>query len=446
MRTWVFIVVLGAFIAAAFASTCHAIAGYAATFAVSRGLPVAVVPPAAAFPARVSAWIVGCALLEGIALWLMARLLPATAAPRATAAAVMTALAVMSTISWNARGSLSIDAYTYMQYANAPSFGAAYAPAAGQRLPSPFRSPGIFAGPKAVPCVYGPLWLAADRALLAGARTQTEAFERLRAAAIVELGIFVALLAAAGVDGPALLALALCPALYEFFVVEAHNDLLALVILALASVVLRTPLRAAAAFVAGCAALVKLNFALLALATLARPQSPRRRLWQAVTVVAIALLGSELFAGSAYFAAIGASAGHRGSDMSDLKFYALEAIRAVAAAIAVLTLLAAFARDRWWRCAAWTLPALASGPWPWYASWGLPFALRIPRFGAVFVASLPLVAAMLDRAITMGFKLGLVAAYLIAAIGLALAHRLPADSGRSRFPSERRPRAVFERP
>ncbi len=245
---WVAIVLLGAVVAGAFASTCEAVARSAAGYPFSRGLPVAVLPPGTTLPANVAAWIVACALVEALALWSIARLLARGAVPsRAGAAAVAAALAVMSAIAWNARGSTSVDPYTYMQYANARSFAAAYAPAPYEPLPQAFRSAGAFAGPLPVPCVYGPLWLAADRALLAGARTQADAFARLRAAGIAEFVLFVALLAAGGVEAPALLTLALCPALYQFFIVEAHNDLLALAILAAAGALLRTPLRALAA-------------------------------------------------------------------------------------------------------------------------------------------------------------------------------------------------------
>jgi len=421
---WIAIVALGGIVAAAFAWTCDAIAREAASYPLSRGLPVAVMPASATFPSRVAAEIVICGVVEAAALWSIARLIAATAPPPQAVAATMTcALAVMGTIAFSARGSTSLDPYTYAQYAKTRTFAAAYAPTPNEPLPGPFRATGVYSGPEPVPCVYGPLWLWSDRVLISGAATPAEAFARLRFAGIVELALFVALLAFAGLEAPVLVALVLCPTLYLYFVVEAHNDLLALGILAAAGALLRTPLRAGAAVVAACAALVKLNFALLALATLARPQPGRARATEALIVVAIALGGSELLAGPAYFAAIAHVGAHRPPGMTNLKFFSVEALKLAAASIATTAILMAFVRDRWWRSATWTMPALASAIWPWYGSWGLPFALRVPALAATFVASLPLIALALDHAVTMGLKAGLVSLYLIGAIGFALAKR-----------------------
>jgi hypothetical protein len=422
--TWFFVALLAAAVAAAFASSSAAIAHEALRYPWSRGLPVAVLTPSAVFPRRVAGWLAGCAIAEALALFAIAHLLARRPAPaRAMFVAIAIAVAVMSSLAWRARGSTSVDPYTYQQYGKARSFAAAYAPAANEPLPPGFGAPGVFAGALPAPCVYGPLWLVADRALLAAARTQAEGFARLRVAGIVEFALFLALLGAAGVEASTLLVIALCPPLYQYFIVEAHNDLCALAILAAASAILRTPARRAAVAVASCAALIKLNFALLALATLARPQSPRERAGEAIALVTIAVGASLLFAGMPYVMAIRTVASHRAPGMPDAKFFTVEALKAGAAAIGGAAILIAFARDRWWRGAAWTIPALASATWPWYATWPLPFALRIPGFGAAFVASLPVAALALEHAVTMGLKIGLVSLYFGGAIALALANR-----------------------
>jgi len=241
-------------------------------------------------------------------------------------------------------------------------------------------------GTPIIPAVYGPLWLLITTVVAKCAHTlggQLQAFRILGALSLITcLGLLRAIRAPVS----ALALFAVNPVLVFQYVVDAHNDSIPLVF-ALGAVALarRTPWLALLCAVA--AGSMKFPFGLAAM--LAFSQLDDRRKGAAFAVLSIALAGDVtlLLSGGAYFSALGVPLAYQALANFGFRFAHLIAIAAAVSA----TALAIWAR-RFLPTGAWTYLALGAVTLPWYAAWGLPYAVLEGTFLPVYLVTLPILA------------------------------------------------------
>jgi hypothetical protein len=286
------------------------------------------------------------------------------------------------------------DAAAYVAYAKLPAFAQAYAPS-----PVAISSPGFervaSTWPQLPPLVYGPLWLAVDRALVGWAPSFAAALGILRAVNVVLLGALVLGLRRAGCNAATLAVTALNPMLWFYFVVQAHNDLGPLVLVVAGTAIARTrPLLGA--LVAGAAALIKIVFVAIAILAYAGRRAWPQTLAYAAASLAVTAVVSWVFGGAAYLHAM-TEVGHMQiATRADLPHLFAASLHAVLAAIAAAAIVAAVARNAFVAPAAYSFSAISTIVYPWYLGWCIPYAVRIPTFTGVFFVSLPAIAHLID--------------------------------------------------
>jgi len=201
-------------------------------------------------------------------------------------------------------------------------------------------------------------------------------------------------LRAAGVTPAGVALFALNPALVFQYVVDAHNDIfpLAFALLALA-VARRAPWLALICVV--CAGAMKLPFAVAGALAFAQLPERGRRIAFAAAALALSLAATELGSGGRYFVSVTYALGYqRLDDPFDRLGHAL----AIAAAAGTFAL-ALWAR-RFIASGSWTFLAFGAIVLPWYAAWGIPYAVLQRTFLPVYLVLLPLLA--FDLSTTFG--------------------------------------------
>jgi hypothetical protein len=287
------------------------------------------------------------------------------------------------------------DAAAYVGYAKLPAFGDAYRPPAGVT----FAGNGFEIIPKTwphlLPLVYGPLWLAEDRLVVGHAPTYAAALGILRAVnAAFLIGLLVAL-RRLGFDRATIAVVALNPMLFFYFVVQAHNDLLPILLVAAGMAVARQrPLLGA--LIAGAAGLVKIAFVAVAVAAYAGRRGPRATLAYFALSLALTVAAGALFGGFDYLRAM-AFVGHEQiANHVDALHVAAASLHAVVALIAAGALVLAVARGTFSAPASYSFSAISTIVYPWYLGWCIPYALRVPGFAATFFIALPAVTHLID--------------------------------------------------
>ncbi|MBV8490579.1 MAG: hypothetical protein JO199_08620 [Candidatus Eremiobacteraeota bacterium] len=279
----------------------------------------------------------------------------------------------------------------------------AYSNAGYSMLANPYITPvhgfgGAYAfvdrwwGVPMVPSPYGPLWTLLDRVAIGWAPSLLAKMIALRVLCAVALGATVAALWRLGMPLRIVAIAALNPALFLQFVANAHNDVVALLVIALAALAIRRNVwLAALALVA--AGLLKVPYALLGLPVLAAV----RNLWRRSTVagtVLVATAALSWWAGGPLYAA--ALATH--ARMAPHEFVTW---RVLAALVAIAVLVAALAGVRRLRTAVWLVPPLgALYPaflYPWYLMWSFPYALARRRVLAYLLVWLPFASALVNQ-------------------------------------------------
>ena len=267
---------------------------------------------------------------------------------------------------------------------------------------------------------YGPLWLGVSGLVAALAHTLPAKIAALRLLGAVTLAATAAVLAALKVPARVVALVALNPALIFEFVANVHNDLFGVLFLLLARyAALRgaTPLAIACAAGAG---LVKVPFMLFAALALVPLASPVRRVRAYAATLALALGGSWLAGGPAYYAALLRHAEDSTGGAVALAFSGLSAVlkAATLAAVAAALLGGPFVEG-----CSWALPAVGALLHPWYVSWALPYAVARTDALRNVALALPFVTLLADGALADGELLALLTglAYAALALGLALA-------------------------
>ena len=330
--------------------------------------------------------------LESLALLALYRgLAGATARATAWLVAGAAGMLLLSLVCANT----DVDAYAYVGYAKLAGFHDAYLPPA-----TAFGGPGFgvinaYWGPRLPALDYGPLWLVFDRLAVGWAPSYATALLVLRICNVVFLIALLAALRQLGFARPLLAVVALNPMLWFYYVVQAHNDLMAiLLVVAGAALAQRRPLLGA--LVAGCAGLVKITFVALAvLAYAGRRRPPATILYLALSLALTAAV-SAAFGGADYLHAMLATGHEQLAARSDLLHAVGVVLHLCVAAVAGIALLWAIARGEFAPPATYGFSAISTIFYPWYLGWCIPYALRVPRFAAWFFIALPALAHALD--------------------------------------------------
>lgn len=285
------------------------------------------------------------------------------------------------------------DALAYIAYAKQPTLASAYL------IPANYVPPQGFAAirrawPSMPGCSYGPLWLWIAQETAGRASTVDGSMFVLRIIGILSLAaMFAAVLRlrAPPVAGALVVA---NPFWYFFYVLEAHNDGLA-VMLTMGAAVLALPRPYLAPVVAGAAALIKAPFVLVAALAFTGGRSVRRRLPIQLAILAVVAAGGSLVGGRPYFRKLFSHGAQTYSLSHSAIGHAFSGIHIALAVVAAIAIVAALILSRFQQGASFSLIALSSFPYPWYLGWGLPYALNEPFIPGFFML-LPLFGFVLN--------------------------------------------------
>lgn len=366
-----------------------------------------------------SAAIVLVTALQSVALFTLYRSTRIETAfrKRLWGAAAVAAIAIVSLVNINPQGGQG-DANAYIGYAKLPSLGEAYAP-------QPHDFGDAFAevrhwGRALPPCDYGPLWLAFNRITIGSTVSTTQAMLVMRLFNIALLfGLLIAMWRL-GIASEIILLAAINPMLWYYYVMQAHNDALAIVlVVAGMSVARRWPW--IGAVIAGAAGLVKINFLAIAIAGLVGRRSLRTSLVQIGIIVVIVALGSAFFGGIPYVRAVLGIGHMQAFTHTGALYWAGVALHAAVFIIALIATIAAIF-GRFKAPASYSFIGTGGIVSSWYVGWCIPYALRIPRFLPVFFITLPLVAQLLldprrQGAIVTDVVLGLIIVLSVIPLG-----------------------------
>lgn len=257
-----------------------------------------------------------------------------------------------------------------------------------------------------LPSAYGPAFIAYAGVLLGRIHDPAVAVSTLRATNALWLLACIPLLRRANVPWILVVLLLLDPPVLFQYVGNAHNDIIALVLVLAAFACADASLVAGIALVT-LAGLFKLPFAAIgALAFAARPPA-WQRLGAACAGVLLALFLSYAWAGPRYFE--GLAYYHRLLDATGNPFDVALSVVALAAIVAAVV------RRSYAGAASFSFPGLAVAEiQPWYALWGLPYALRERRHLALWVVLLPVAAFLMDDSVSRGAQLAIYAIAVIA--------------------------------
>jgi hypothetical protein len=263
-----------------------------------------------------------------------------------------------------------------------------------------FRPVGFFTGEYARvfahypirPTIYGPFWVWFNAAIVAlGGPGFLGKMVALRLAGVLELLLLIALGRALALPRAALYALALNPMLWLQFVVNAHNDLAAVVLLVAASLLVGRRWPAWASVAIACAGLIKFPFLLLGVVAFVRLPL-RARLGYAALAVGLCVAASAAFGGHPYLDALLGTARSRGAAWDPL----VGGVKA-ACALGVLAVCAfALLRGRLVAFGGWLFPALAPVLFPWYFVWTVPYGVAAGNGLTASLLALPLAATLAD--------------------------------------------------
>jgi hypothetical protein len=242
-----------------------------------------------------------------------------------------------------------------------------------------------------MPSAYGPLWLALSKAALAFAPTLAEKLITLRVLGLSAVALCTYTLWLLGVPRIVIMLFALNPAVYELFVVEAHNDLTG-VVLILAAAVVRPRSRIAALALCAAAGAIKLPFILIGMLVFASETTLAKRVSYALLSAVLSVVISFSWAGPWYPWALKRVQELGGNMGPPLEFVVHVAI----AAFVVGAIFVAVTRRRFVIGAPWAMPALGPIPLPHYLAWSLPAVFLDPKPKWAFLATMPLMAFLLD--------------------------------------------------
>jgi hypothetical protein len=239
-----------------------------------------------------------------------------------------------------------------------------------------------------VPSVYGPLFVLVARAICALTTHLAATLVAFKLLGFATLLACALLCRALGFSRPLLAAIACNPALFDIYVANAHNDLMAADFALGAVVAARRGRPALALVLAAASGTIKATMTLAALCAAAEFRSLRRRVAFAAGAVALAAAAYAIFAGPPFLAALKTTA-----NLHPHAFTGFElGLKLACAATAVFAVLAAVARGRSFPAAGWTFVGLAQYVNPQYLAWALPCVVADEAVLCAYLLSLPLAA------------------------------------------------------
>jgi hypothetical protein len=234
------------------------------------------------------------------------------------------------------------------------------------------------------PAPYGPLFLALDWLVVAPAASVMQAVVALRLLDIAALGVCFVALKRLGFAAPLLAVVFLDPEIVFNYVVEGHNDVLAVAAI-LAAMALWKHNRIAAIVLAIAAGTIKAPYALLALLVSADESRLVRRL-QFASIIAVGTVAVSVAGGAPYLHALTWHASVNGvAGISIVR----QTIHALAAGVAIAAVGMAVVFRRTVINAVWTFPALAATLYTWYMALGIPYAVMERRHAATLFVLFP---------------------------------------------------------
>ena len=307
-------------------------------------------------------------------------------------------LAVLLGISLAAPALSSFDLYGYVH--NGILGFASWEPPL-VRFPGDFHVIDLWFGTKPTYSLYGPLWLVIVQLVTVAPATLLGKIMALRIfSACLYLALLVAM-RAAGLPRRMLVVTALNPGLMMQFVANGHNDLIAIVLIAVAAALVRRNPVAAFGLIAVAGA-VKLPYVVLGLPILASI-APASRRYLGCAAAVVAALGVSWFGGGApYWHVL-----TRHAFISPLQ-NALHVVPVVCALAAIAVAVAGGRR--------------LISIFPWYLIWGLPYALARHRILGALLVGFPFAAALVLPEFTRVWTLLLVFPMIVI-----MAYRTPSE-------------------
>lgn len=282
------------------------------------------------------------------------------------------------------------DALAYIEYAKLPTFASAYSVPPSYVPPfSEVRR----AWPVLPECSYGPLWLWLVRTTAGPLQTLNGCMLVMRFIGLLSLVLlFVAVICLRAPPTIGTLTI-VNPFWYFFYVLEAHNDGLA-IMLTVAAMALAVPRPFLAPVVGGAAALIKAPFVAVAALAFAGAGSARGRIVpQLLIFLAVAIAGS-LLGGRPYLAKM-FSHGMQTYANQSISGHIFSGIHIALAIVALAAIGFALLRARFYGLLSFSFVALSTLPYPWYLGWGLPYVMRT-RFVTAFLVLLPIFGFLMN--------------------------------------------------
>ena len=359
---------------------------------VVRALPYHVVDAVFAPPAWVHAGLIAAGVLQTLVLYALYRALRDREVALGERIALAVVAAAMIAVALDVRAVNGFDTLADVGYAKL-GLAQAYAPPA-----TPFGANfGLIStvwGVPMPPASLGPGWIALSSAIAGRAASLGGAIFALRGLEVVALAGLLALLARRGADAAGLALVAFNPALYFAYVVNAHGDLLAAVLL-IAAIVTAAALPLVAVLLVACAGLVKLPLVLLAPLVFTGRAALRTRLAYAAVAIALAVAASLLLGGRVY-AVLTVAQLHAVFVPVDRAGAVATAVRCGLLIVAAFALTNVFLRGVVRRAAAWSFVALSPLIAPAALAWTLPYAVLARPALTELLILLPIAAALLD--------------------------------------------------
>lgn len=362
------------------------------TAEVVRHLPYHVVDMVFAPPVWIHVAVVLIGVIETVVLYALYRTLRMRHVGQFERLALCLVAALMVAIALDVPVVNGFDVYADVGYAK---LGLAHAYA-----PPPIRFGHGFDAISAVwgtpmrPDTAGPGWVVLSSAIVGRIATLGGAIFTLRCVELVALLALIGLLARRGSSTAMLALVALNPAVYFAFIVNAHSDLLGATLL-IGALAAAGAVPIAAAVLIACAGLVKLQFVLLAPAVFADRGSLPARIGWMLLAIGLPCGASFVLAGRPYFTLLGGEL-HAVFAPVDRAAQLALALRCVLLAVAAFALANAFVRGVVRRAVAWSFVALVPMLNPAALAWPLPYAALARPVLAEFLMLLPLAAALLD--------------------------------------------------
>jgi hypothetical protein len=401
--------------AAAFDALAHSFHGG------SGAVPIVVRPDASAGNGGISDVELLAALAESACLLGLYRALRRCRVTGAVVAIVTTAFIGAAALAVSSPVANSSDLYGYVGFALEPA--TAYLPG-NVPFTGAHAAVDAMVGDPRPATLYGPLWIAVSHLIVAPFAHLATQLYALRLLEILALVACIGALARIGTSFATLALLALNPGVLGLWVADGHNDLFGIAFVLLATAARRFALVRVALVVA--AGLVKLPLVFVGALAFAGETSRRKRIALAFAAVALCIALSVAFGdGGRYFANLSSSAARQAAGGE-------VALHGAALALACAALGFALIARRYSPGLAWIWPALGAFPAPWYAIWGLPYAVA-SRTAVLFFIAQPIVGFLFSWT-EAATPLVTVTSFCVLAGPLAYALAMRARERRGRSP------------